>query len=263
MAKKSVEGAFSSVTDSIRNPQNTTDKSTDAASIPIAPSVGGLIKSFNSAPEMQGLLNEYFGIGDFLTALPGMTPNEIAAMADKLDQLNFLLDNLPAIEQNIINYVQGVVKYHEFVERCVKEGVAGMNKIDQSVLDIFLSHKGLLGERQKREAHSKNEVQLIDNGVSNYVELQDHKLQAALKRNAKKLQADKEKETAKAETEPQTKKPVEMVAVLDTRARLRRLMQYGTTNPKAFTPMKSAAVPEELGKSRNATNSVFEFLAGK
>ncbi|MFN6474368.1 MAG: hypothetical protein RMY36_032445 [Nostoc sp. SerVER01] len=259
MAKKSVEGAFSSMADSVRNPQNPTDKSTDSANLPIAPSVGGLIKSFNSAPEMQTLLNEYFGIGDYLTALPGMTPNEIAQLADKLDQLNFLLDNLPAIEQNVINYVQGVVKYHEFVERCVKEGVAGINKVEQSVLDIFLAHKGLLGERQKREADSKSEVQLIENGVKTYIELQDHKLQIALKRAAKKLQADKEKETAKGD-EPQPEKPPEMVAVLDTRARLRRLMQYGTTSPKALTAMKSAAVPE----SRNTTfNPVLDFLTGK
>ena len=55
----------------------------------------------------------------------------------------------------------------------------------------------------------------IDNEVENYVDLQEHKLQAALKRAAKKLKADKEKETAKSETEP-NEKPVEMVAVLDT-----------------------------------------------
>ncbi len=74
------------------------------------------------------------------------------------------------------------------------------------------------------------------------------------------MKADKEKETAKAESQPE-EKPVEMVAVLDTRARLRRLMQYGTTSPKAFAPMKSAATAE--GKPKSGANSVFEFLAGK
>ncbi|MHC5778939.1 hypothetical protein [Nostoc sp.] len=88
---------------------------------------------------MKGLLNNYFGIGDFLTTLPGMTPNEVAQMADQLDQLNFLLDNLPAIEQNLTSYISGIVKYHEFVNRCVKQGVAGIEKVDQSVLDIFVA----------------------------------------------------------------------------------------------------------------------------
>ncbi|WP_100899085.1 hypothetical protein [Nostoc flagelliforme] len=235
----------------------------DRANAPIAPSVAGLVKSFDSTPEMKGLLNSYFGIGDFLAELPGMTPNQVAQMADQLDQLNILLDNLPAIEQNLRSYIEGVVKYHEFVNRCVKEGVSGIKKVDQSVLDIFIAHKGYLGDQKKLAADSSTAVAQIDNEVENYVDLQEHKLQAALKRAAKKLKADKEKETAKAETEP-NEKPVEMVAVLDTRARLRRLMQYGTTSPKAFTPMKSAAVERESGvKNGTAANSVFEFLSGK
>jgi hypothetical protein len=235
---------------------------TDRANAPIAPSVAGLVKSFDSAPEMKGLLNSYFGIGDFLAGLPGMTPNEVAQMADQLDQLNILLDNLPAIEQNLRSYIEGVVKYHEFVNRCVKEGVAGIKKVDQSVLDIFIAHKGYLGDQKKLAADSSTSVAQIDNEVDNYVDLQEHKLQAALKRAAKKLKADKDKETAKAETEP-NEKPVEMISVLDTRARLRRLMQHGTTSPKAFAPMKSAAVPESGMKNGTAANSVFEFLSGK
>ncbi|MHC5897193.1 hypothetical protein [Nostoc sp.] len=234
----------------------------DRANAPIAPSVAGLIKSFDSAPEMQGLLNSYFGIGDFLAELPGMTPNQVAQMADQLDQLNILLDNLPAIEQNLRSYIEGVVKYHEFVNRCVKEGVSGIKKVDQSVLDIFIAHKGYLGDQKKLAADSSTSVAQIDNEVDNYVSLQEHKLQEALKRAAKKLKAEKEKETAKSETEP-NEKPVEMVAVLDTRARLRRLMQYGTTSPKAFAPTKSAAVPEGGFKNGTAANSVFEFLSGK
>ncbi|MEH2278969.1 MAG: hypothetical protein V7K40_30340 [Nostoc sp.] len=101
--------------ESDRNPQILTDR----ANTPLAPSVLGLIESFDSAPEMRGLLNNYFGIGDFLTTLPTMTPAEVGQMADQLDQLNFLLDNLPAIEQNLRSYIDGVVKYHEFVGRCV------------------------------------------------------------------------------------------------------------------------------------------------
>ncbi len=251
-------GQSSSVADSDRSSQTPADR----ANTPIAPSVTGLIKSFDSSPEMQGLLNNYFGIGDFLTTLPGMTPNEVAQMADQLDQLNFLLDNLPAIEQNLRSYIDGVVKYHEFVNRCVKEGVGGMKKIDQSTMDVFLSHKGYLGEQKKLAADSRTQVAQIDNEVSGHIDLQEHKLQEALKRAAKKLKADKEKETAKAETEP-NEKPVEMIAVLDTRARLRRLMQYGTTSPKAFAPTKSAAAPVGEMKNGTAANSVFEFLSGK
>jgi hypothetical protein len=247
---------------SVYDAPDTSKSTTDRANTPIAPSVTGLIKSFDSAPEMQGLLNSYFGIGDFLTTLPGMTPNEIGQMADQLDQLNFLLDNLPAIEQNLTSYISGIVKYHEFVNRCVKQGVAGIEKVDQSVVDIFVAHKDILGNQKKLAAESRTAVEQIDNEVGNHIELQEHKLQAALKRAAKKLKADKDKETAKAETEP-NEKPVEMVAVLDTRARLRRLMQYGTTSPKAFAPTKSAAVPESGIKNGTAANSVFEFLSGK
>lgn len=268
--KKTFASAFASALVKVRNGQNSsvadspdTSKSpTDRANTPIAPSVTGLIKSFDSAPEMKGLLNSYFGIGDFLTTLPGMTPSEIGHLADQLDQLNFLLDNLPAIEQNLTALISGTVKYHEFVNRCVKQGVAGIEKIDQSVVDIFIAHKGLLGNQKKLAAESRTAVEQIDTEVGNHIELQEHKLQAALKRAAKKLKADKEKETAKAETEP-NEKPVEMVAVLDTRARLRRLMQYGTTSPKAFAPTKSAAVPEGGMKNGTAANSVFEFLSGK
>ncbi|QLE48004.1 hypothetical protein FD724_07620 [Nostoc sp. C057] len=204
---------------------------------------------------MQTLLNSYFGIGDFLTMLPGMTPSEIGQMADKLDRFEFPFDNLPAIEQNLTSYISGITKYHEFVNRCVKQGVAGIDKIDQSVVDIFVAHKGLLGNQQKLAAESGTAVAQISNEVEHHIELQEHKLQAALKRAAKKLKADKEKETAKSETEP-NEKPVEMVAILDTRARLRRLMQYGTTSPKAFAPTKSAAVPEG-GKKRHGAQFSF------
>lgn len=259
LAKYRGNNQNSSVADSDRSSQTSADR----ANTPIAPSVTGLIKSFDSAPEMKGLLNNYFGIGDFLTTLPGMTPNEVAQMADQLDQLNFLLDNLPAIEQNLTSYISGIVKYHEFVNRCVKQGVAGIEKVDQSVLDIFVAHKGLQGNQKKLAAESRTAVAQIETEVSNHIDLQEHKLQEALKRAAKKLKAEKDKVTRSAETEP-NEKPVEMVAVLDTRARLRRLMQYGTTNPKAFAPTKSAAVEREGGfKNGTAANSVFEFLSGK
>jgi hypothetical protein len=255
---------------SVSDVPDTSKTLTDRANTPIAPSVTGLIKSFDSTPEMLGVLNSYFGIGDFLTALPGMTPSEIGQMADQLDQLNFLLDNLPAIEQNLTSYISGIVKYHEFVNRCVKQGVAGIDKIDQSVVDIFVAHKELLGNQKKLAAESRTAVAQIETEVGNHIDLQEHKLQEALKRAAKKLKADKEKETAKAETEP-NEKPVEMVAVLDTRARLRRLMQHGTTSPKAFAPTKSAAVPDRAAspsgeggmKNGTAASSVFDFLAGK
>ncbi len=257
LAKYRGNNQNSSVADSDRSSQTPADR----ANTPIAPSVTGLIKSFDSAPEMKGLLNSYFGIGDFVAGLPGMTPGEVGQMADQLDQLNFLLDNLPAIEQNLRSYIDGVVKYHEFVGRCVKEGVAGMNKIDKSTLDIFLAHQGHLGEQKKLAADSRTQVEQISKETENYVELQDHKLSEALKRAAKKLKADKEKETVKAESQP-NEKPVEMVAVLDTRARLKRLMQYGTTSPKAFTPLKSAAAGEDKPRNGTAANSVFEFLQG-
>lgn len=248
--------------DAAKAAQSPTDKGTDRTNIPVAPSLAPLIKSFNSAPEMKGLLNSYFGIGDFVANLPNMTPGEIGLMADQLDQLNFLLDNLPAIEQNLRSYIDGVVKYHEFVNRCVKEGVAGMNKIDKSTLDVFLSHQGYLGDQKKLAADSRTQVEQINKDTDNYIELQGHKLAEALKRAAKKLKADKERETTRAGAEP-NEKPVEMVAVLDTRARLKRLMQHGTTSPKAFTPLKSAAAPEVNVKNGTGASSVFEYLAGK
>ncbi len=179
---KYVQGQNSSAPDSVSSPQSSTDKGADRANTPLAPSLGGLIKSFDSTPEMQTLLNKYFGIGDFLTDLPGMSPNQVAAMADQLDQVNFLLENLPAIEQNLRNYIDGVVKYHEFVNRCVKEGVGGMSKIDKSTLDVFLAHKGYLGEQKKLAADSRIEVQQIEKATEDYVDLQEHKLSEALKR---------------------------------------------------------------------------------
>jgi hypothetical protein len=106
----------------------------------IASALVGKVKVFDDAPDMATLFSNYYGFDP--KAFAGMSEDEIGAFVDSVEEIKFLIANLDKLEKHVNDYIDGVVKYNEFVTRCVKVGAKGMEKIDRATLDVFLAWKG-------------------------------------------------------------------------------------------------------------------------
>lgn len=231
------------------------------------------LKAFDSAREMPGLMDTYYGLD--LAAIPGSTPEELALLADVARQAKFFSDNLEIIEDHIKTYIQGIIDYNEFVARCIKAGVSGMKKIDKATLDAFLQLQGYKANVQKLATDSDVAVTKLNQETQNYIALQNYDLTAALQMMANKLA----KEMAAIDAAPQeaeSRAAAQMQWVLEAR-HAKQLIQYGSRAigalPGASAPTvspstsatASTSAPNGSGGSwfRNAWGSVRNWFSGK
>jgi hypothetical protein len=231
----------------------------------LVPSFDGLLKAYDAAPDMRGLMTSYFGIDP--GQIPMMTPDELAELADKAAQAKFFSDNIEKIEEHIKTYIRGVVDYNEFVSRCVRTGVGGMKKIDKATLDVFLEWKGYKANTEKLAKQSDVEAQLIQQSVTDYVALQDTKLDVYLQIAA----ADLARQQQELNNLPNEKEGTRTLnaARAEQQRQLKELIYYGTRAALPSVGGQTITVPStpvtdgSNGSSRNPFNWLSKFFRGE
>lgn len=156
----------------------------------MAPTLAGMVKVFDTAPEAKGIFESHFGID--LQALAGLSPHELGSMTDMILQAKEFMQHLPTIEQHIADYIKAVTDYNTFIARSVKAGFSGIKEIDKSRLDIFLEMAGYKAHTEKLGRKSDNTIQQIERDRDNFISLSDFTLQTALEIKATALAKSKE-----------------------------------------------------------------------
>ena len=243
----------------------------------IAPALVGKVKAFDSAPEMLTSFQGYYGFDP--SAFAGMSEEELGAFVDSVEEIKFLIDNLDKLEKHVNDYIDGVVKYNEFVARCVKAGAKGMEKIDRATLDVFLAWKGWQANTKKLGKDSEIGVKLLDQEVSDYGDLGEYNLDISLKIMANRLarrkavlsqKPDQEAANFSVQQESQEAKKAE-------KQRIQDLIAYGTRGkyglPSSSTQQLSPATSATNNATNNATNAsgwlkkwgskAFDYFSGK
>jgi len=225
----------------------------------IASALVGKVKVFDDAPDMATLFSNYYGFDP--KAFAGMSEDEIGAFVDSVEEIKFLIANLDKLEKHVNDYIDGVVKYNEFVTRCVKAGAKGMEKIDRATLDVFLAWKGWQANTKKLGKDSELGVKLLDQEVSDYGDLGEYNLEISLKVMANRLARRKEVLSQKPEQE-ETLFSVRQEAQEAQKAqkqRIQDLIAYGTRGkyglPSSSIQQLSAASSATNNAANNASNS--------
>jgi hypothetical protein len=218
----------------------------------IAPALVGKIKAFDSAPEIWTSFQGYYGFDP--SAFAGMSEEELAAFVDSVEEIKFLMANLDKLEQHVTDYIDGIVKYNEFVARCVKAGAKGMEKIDRATLDVFLAWKGWQANTKKLAKDSDVGVRLIDQEVIDYGDLAEYDLQISLQIVAKRLVRQKEALSQKPDTEATNyaERQAAQQAKSEERNRIKDLFAYGTRGKLGLPSSSSKPLSSA---SNNASNN--------
>lgn len=208
------------------------------------------LKAFDSAPEIAGLMDAYYGLD--LSAIPISSPEQLAILADLAQQAKFFSDNLEVIEDHIKTYIQGIIDYNEFVARCIKAGVSGMKKIDKATLDTLFQLQGYKANVRKLGTDADVAIAKLNQETQNYIALQNYDLTAALQMMANKLA----KEMAAIDAAPQeaeARAAAQMQWVLEAR-RAKELIRYGSRSIGAL-PGSSAPEVSIPGAASGSTKS--------
>jgi hypothetical protein len=251
----------------------------------IAPALVGKVKAFDSAPQMLTSFQGYYGFDP--SAFAGMSEEELGAFVDSVEEIKFLIDNLDKLEKHVNDYINGVVKYNEFVARCVKAGAQGMEKIDRATLDVFLAWKGWQANTKKLAKDSDVGVRLLDQEVIDYSDLAEYDLEISLQIVANKLIRQKETLSKKPDKEAANfaERQLAQEAKSEERNRIKDLFAYGTrgkdglssSTSKQLSPANYATTNVTTSATNNATNSAtnksgwlrnwggkaFDFFSGK
>ncbi len=238
----------------------------DPAKQRIAGSLGGTLKAFDTASEMQGLFKSYFKID--LAQIPLMSPEELGELADKAAEAKYFSDNREKIEKHIKNLIDGIVDYNEFVAACVKSGVAGMKKIDKSTLDVLLGFKDYQLNTQKLAKDADIWEQKKNQEFNNYIDLAEYDLNISLQIMAaqmerKKLQLDGKPSEAEAEE-------LRRFEESEQRRYCNELISYGTrkaikpaTQPYWQQQQQQRQRQNQTGRGQNIFVLVGNFFRGK
>lgn len=151
----------------------------------LAPSLPGLVRVFDNAPEMSGLFQSHFGID--LQSLARMSLEQLGQQTDIILQAKQFAEYLPLIEQNIKDYVKAVTDYNTFIARCVKDGAKGIKEIDKAKLDVMLEWFGYKAHQQQLGRKQDNELIKLDAETQNVISLSDFNVDMALKMKAAAL----------------------------------------------------------------------------
>src|SRR4028119_258945 len=194
----------------------------------IASALVGKVKVFDDAPDMATLFSNYYGFDP--KAFAGMSEDEIGAFVDSVEEIKFLIANLDKLEKHANDYIDGVVKYNEFVTRCVKAGAKGMEKIDRATLDVFLAWKGWQANTKKLAKDSDVGVRLLDQEVIDCGDLAEYNLEISLQIVANRLLRQKEVLFQKPDTEATNyaERQAAQQAKSEERNRIKDLFAYGT-----------------------------------
>jgi hypothetical protein len=222
----------------------------------IAPALVGKVKAFDSAPEMLTSFQGYYRFDP--SAFAGMSEEELGAFVDSVEEIKFLIANLDKLEQHVNDYIDGVVKYNEFVARCVKAGAKGMEKIDRATLDVFLAWKGWQANTKKLAKDSDVGVRLLDQEVIDCGDLAEYDLQISLQIVANRLLRQKEALSHKPDKEATNyaERQAAQQAKSEERNRIKDLFAYGTRG-KSGVPQSSSKQlsPAADSASNNAANN--------
>lgn len=220
----------------------------------IAPALVGKVKAFDSAPEMLTSFQGYYGFDP--SAFAGMSEDEIAAFVDSVDKIKVLIANLDKLEQHVNDYINGVVKYNEFVARCVKAGAQGMEKIDRATLDVFLAWKGWQANTKKLAKDSDVGVRLLDQEVIDYSDLAEYDLQISLQIVANRLIRQKQTLSQKPDKEAANfeERQAAQEAKSEERNRIKNLFAYGTRGKYGLPSSTNKQLSPANTATNNATN---------
>lgn len=243
----------------------------------IAPALVGKVKAFDSAPEMLTSFQGYYGFDP--SAFAGMSEEELGAFVDSVEKIKLLIANLDKLEQHVNDYIDGVVKYNEFVARCVKAGAKGMETIDKATLDVFLAWKGWLNNTKMLAKDSDVAVKLLDQELTDYSDLAEYDLATSLKVMANRLRRRKEALDKKPEQEEANFSAQQEAkeARSEEKRRFKDLIAYGSRGKYALSPSSSpqltpssdtgTATAEGSGEGaswiKKWGGKAFDFFSGK
>lgn len=190
----------------------------------IAPTLPGLVRVFDNAPEAEGLFASHFGIN--LSSLAGMSPQQLAEQTDIILQAKQFAEYLPIIEQHIKDYVQAVVDYNGFIARCIKSGVKGIKDIDKNKLDVMLEWMGYKAHQEQLGRKQDNELIELKAETENVIRLSDFNVDMALKIKAASLA--KSMEDALQRPVLAAKLAEQRSIVNQRKTHIKQLIQHGT-----------------------------------
>jgi len=221
----------------------------------IAPALVGKVKAFDSAPEMLTTFQGYYGFDP--SAFAGMSEEELGAFVDSVEEIKFLIANLDKLEKHVNDYIDGVVKYNEFVARCVKAGAKNMEKIDRATLDVFLAWKGWQANTKKLGKDSEIGVKLLDQEFSDYGDLAEYDLEISLQIVANRLARRKAVLSQKPEQEEAlfSWRQEAQEAQKAEKQRIQDLIAYGTRGKYGLPSSSSPQLSPASSATNNATNN--------
>ena len=221
----------------------------------IASALVGKVKVFDDAPDMATLFSNYYGFDP--KAFAGMSEDEIGLFVDSVEEIKFLITNLDKLEKHVNDYIDGVVKYNEFVARCLKAGAKGMEKIDRATLDVFLAWKGWQANTKKLGKDSELGVKLLDQEVSDYGDLGEYNLEISLKVMANRLARRKEELSQKPEQEEAlfSVRQEAQEAQKAQKQKIQDLIAYGTRGKYGLPPSSIQQLTPATSTTNNASNN--------
>ncbi len=230
----------------------------------IASSLSGRCKAYDDAPEVRGLMQAYYGLNP--ETFVDMSPEEFGQFVDQAKQAKYFSENWEKIAEHVRDYIQGVVDYNDFVTRCVKAGVAGMKKIDKNTLDVLLQHKSYKNNQNKLAQDSRVAEQLMQQELTDYIDLSEYDLNMSLQMMAAKLLYEKQKIDARPMDE-QARADAQQVEQ-ERKQYVRNLLNYGYNYTiQRGLPASSSPQASYSGASTNGNNNFFsraiDFFRGK
>ncbi|MBD2364511.1 hypothetical protein H6G36_25615 [Anabaena minutissima FACHB-250] len=190
----------------------------------LAPTLPGLVRVFDNAPEAEGLFASHFGIN--LSELAGMSPEQLGQQTDMILQAKQFAEYLPLIEQNIKDYIKAVTDYNTFIARCVKDGAKGIKEIDKAKLDVMLEWFGYKQHQEQIGRKGDNEKIKLENETQNYIALSDFNLNMALELKA--IALNKSMEDATQRPILAAEQAQQRSIVQQRKTHVKGLIQYGT-----------------------------------
>jgi hypothetical protein len=209
-------------------------------------------------------MQAYFGLNPETLLI--CRPKNSGQFVDQAKQAKFFSENWEKIAEHVRDYIQGVVDYNDFVTRCVKAGVAGMKKIDKNTLDVLLQHKSYKNNQSKLAQDSRVAEQLIQQELTDYIDLSEYDLNMSLQMMAAKLLKEKEKIDARPDEE-QARTDAQQ-AEQERKQYIRNLLNYGYNYTiQRGLPASTSSQVSYSNASANGNKNFFsravDFFRGK
>lgn len=218
------------------------------------------IRAFGLGGDQIGILQAYYPAIDWGN-LERLTPDDLALMRDKVNQFNWFIENLKEIEELLKTYIDNQVTFNEFKGRLVKDGFKGAEKIEKSVLDIFLAHQGYTRNRQKLAKQSDTAIALMDAELQHAFDIEEANLNTSLQLAAIRKAKQMEQLAAKpGQLEANELFNAEQRQIKQT---IKDKIKYGTAgNPRNTTVDVTATPVTSTNKKRGGFGGIVDFFKG-